>query len=129
MPKTAEDLLREARSRLDRVSAERARREQDEGALLIDVRTEPQRAVQGSIPGALAIDLTVLEWRLDPTAPTRIPEAVDHDVRVILVCRQGFSSSLAAARLQDLGLHRATDIEGGFEAWVSAGLPVDLPPA
>ncbi len=70
------------------------------------------------------IDRTVFEWRLDPASPWHEPEVTDHDVRIIVVCRQGYSSSLAAASLQDLGLHRATDIDGGFDAWLEAGLPV-----
>ena len=78
----------------------------------------------GEIPGALVIDRTVFEWRLDPTSPSHIPEATDHEIRIIVVCAQGFSSSLAAASLQDLGLVNATDVIGGFEAWKAAGLPV-----
>ncbi len=91
---------------------------------MIDVRTETQRATHGEIPGAVAIGLNVLEWRLDPASEWRIPQATDHDVRVIVYCQEGYSSSLAAARLQSLGLHRATDVIGGFEAWTAAGLPV-----
>jgi rhodanese-related sulfurtransferase len=92
--------------------------------LLVDTRTAEQRAGGGSIPGALLIDRTVLEWRLDPESASRIPEAVDHRVRVIVICAEGFSSSLAAASLQDLGLVNATDVIGGFESWKAAGLPV-----
>jgi rhodanese-related sulfurtransferase len=80
--------------------------------------------VQGEIPGAVVIDRTVLEWRLDPTSPSRIEQARDHQIRVIVVCTQGFSSTLAAASLQDIGLVNATDVIGGFEAWQSAGLPI-----
>ena len=92
---------------------------------MIDVRTSEQRAKHGEIAGAIPIGLNVLEWRLDPSSEWRIPAATDHDVRVIVFCQEGFSSSLAAARLQSLGLHRATDVIGGFEAWRDAGLPVD----
>jgi len=99
------------------------------GALLVDTRTDPQRAEQGELPGALVIDRTVLEWRLDPASPTRIPEAVDYDVEIVVVCRQGYSSSLAAASLRALGLWRATDLVGGFDAWRRAGLPVTDGPA
>jgi rhodanese-related sulfurtransferase len=99
------------------------------GALLVDTRTETQRREQGELPGALVIDRTVLEWRLDPTCAYRIKEAVDHDVEVVVVCRQGYSSSLAAASLRSVGLHRATDLEGGVEAWLAAGLPVHDGPA
>ena len=125
MPRTVDDLLREARATLGRVTPEQASAEIEDGALLIDVRTEAQRATHGAIPGALAIGLNVLEWRLDPASEWRIPQATDHDVRVIVYCQQGYSSSLAAARLQSLGLHRSTDVIGGFEAWVTAGLPVE----
>ena len=84
-----------------------------------------QRARHGEIPGALVIDRTVLEWRLDPTSSTRIKEATDHQVRVILVCNEGYSSSLAAASLQEIGLIHATDMIGAFQAWKAAGLPVE----
>lgn len=93
------------------------------GALLIDTRTDRQRARQGDLPGAIVIDRTVLEWRLDPKSDSRIPEATDHDVRIVVVCRQGYSSSLAAASLRAIGLRRATDLAGGVEAWLAAGLP------
>ncbi len=125
MPKTVDDLLTEARATLERVTAQQARDELAGGALLVDVRTSEQRAAHGEIPGAIPIGLNVLEWRLDPSSEWRNPAATDHDVRVIVFCQEGFSSSLAAARLQSLGLHRATDVIGGFEAWRDAGLPVD----
>jgi rhodanese-related sulfurtransferase len=127
MSKTVEELLSEARAALDRVSAQQAHDELADRALLIDTRTSEQRTEHGDIPGAIPIGLNVLEWRLDPSSEWRIPEATDHDVRVILVCQQGYSSSLAAARLQSLGLHRATDVIGGFEAWRDAGLPIEPP--
>jgi rhodanese-related sulfurtransferase len=122
-----DELLEQARCRLVRVDARQAAEEQGRGALLIDTRTEGQRAAQGEIPGALVIDRTVLEWRLDPTSHARIPQATDHQVRVIVVCAEGFSSSFAAASLQDIGLVNATDVIGGFEAWKAAGLPVLAP--
>ena len=118
-------MLELARRRLKRVTPEQAAAEQASGALLVDTRTGLQRDRDGAIPGALVIDRTVLEWRLDPTSPSRIPDAKDHLVRVILVCAEGYSSSLAAASLQDLGLVNATDVIGGFEAWKAAGLPVE----
>lgn len=99
------------------------------GALLIDTRTESQRRVQGELPGALVIDRTVLEWRLDPASPHRIPEATGYDLDIVVVCRQGFSSSLAAASLRAVGLRRATDLAGGVEAWLAAGLPTTAGPA
>jgi rhodanese-related sulfurtransferase len=123
--RSASDLLDAARARLDRVSVEQAYAEQQRGALIVDTRTYEQRRAQGLIPGALVVDRTVFEWRLDPSDPSCLPQMGDHDARVIVVCRQGFSSSLAAASLHDLGLHRATDMIGGFEAWRDAGLPVE----
>jgi rhodanese-related sulfurtransferase len=122
-------VLAAAREGLQRLTPVEAQRAAALGALLVDTRTETQRREQGELPGALVIDRTVLEWRLDPTSADRIPEAVDFDVEVIVVCRQGYSSSLAAASLQSLGLHRATDLIGGIEAWVEAGLPLSTEPA
>jgi rhodanese-related sulfurtransferase len=122
---TIADLLKAARSRYPRLTAEQAAVEQAAGALLIDTRTSEQRSRDGEIPGALVIDRTVFEWRLDPSSPTRIPEATGNEVRFIVICAEGFSSSLAAASLLDLGLTNATDVIGGFEAWKAAGLPVE----
>ncbi|HEY2671323.1 MAG TPA: rhodanese-like domain-containing protein [Rugosimonospora sp.] len=99
------------------------------GALVIDTRTEAQRREQGEIPGAIVIDRTVLEWRLDPLSDARIPEAVGYDVEVVVLCRQGYSSSLAAESLRSIGLWRATDVIGGVEAWREAGLPLTSGPA
>lgn len=99
------------------------------GALVVDTRTEAQRRRQGELPGAVVIDRTVLEWRLDPAGDHRIPEATGPDLEVVVVCRQGYSSSLAAASLRAIGLHRATDLEGGVEAWIAAGLPMSAGPA
>ncbi len=93
------------------------------GALLVDIRPAAQRAREGEIPGALIIERNVLEWRLDPTGSHRIPEATGSELEVIVVCSEGYASSLAAASLRELGLHRATDLDGGFVAWAAAGLP------
>ena len=117
--------LDKARRRLKRVTAEQAAAEQAAGAVLVDTRTSEQRRLGGQIPGAIVVDRTVLEWRLDPTSPDRIPEATSDQVRVIVICNEGFSSSLAAASLKDIGLVNATDVIGGFEAWKAAGLPVN----
>jgi rhodanese-related sulfurtransferase len=87
------------------------------GALVVDTRPSEQRHHDGGLPGAVVIDRTVLEWRLDPTSPHRIPEADHPNRRVIVVCNEGYSSSLAADSLRRLGLHRATDLAGGFQAW------------
>ena len=124
MPPTIDEVLERARRRLVRVTPEQAAAELAQGALLVDTRTESQRAAQGEIPGAIVIDRTVLEWRLDPTSPSRIEQAKDHHVRVIVVCAEGYSSSLAAASLQNIGLVNATDLIGGFEAWKAADLPI-----
>lgn len=115
-------LLAEARTGLDRLTPAEARSAQRAGALLVDTRTTAQRAVAGDIPGALVIDRTVLEWRLDPTCPYRIPEA-SPDRLVVVLCRQGYSSSFAAASLRRLGID-ATDVIGGVEAWERGGMPL-----
>jgi rhodanese-related sulfurtransferase len=127
VPKTVDDLVVEARAMLMRLTPEQALEGLEHGALLVDVRTTEQRAEHGVIPGAVPIGLNVLEWRLDPSSEWRIPQATGHDLRVIVFCQEGYSSSLAAARLQSLGLSRATDVIGGFEAWRDAGLPVERP--
>jgi len=125
MPPTIDDLVERARLRLVRVTPEQAAAELAQGALMVDIRTESDRAVEGEIPGAIVIDRTVLEWRLDPTSPSRLDQAKDHQVRAIVVCAEGYSSSLAAASLQDIGLVNATDVIGGFEAWKAAGLQIN----
>jgi len=120
---TVNDLLAAARARLDRPDPRRAAEMVRGGAILVDTRPGWQRAQEGELPDALVIERNHLEWRLDPASEARIPEAVDHDVEVIVVCSEGYASSLAAASLQDLGLRRATDLVGGFHAWRAAGLP------
>jgi rhodanese-related sulfurtransferase len=124
---TIDDLLREARTSLRRVEPREAAAAMGSGALLIDTRPEFQRRADGDIPGAVVIERVHLEWRLDPTSDARIPEATDHDAVVIVICDEGYSSSLAAASLRLLGLRHATDVVGGFRAWVAAGLPVVRP--
>ena len=94
-----------------------------DGAVLVDIRPQAQRRQEGEIPGALVIERNVLEWRLDPTSPHRVRHATDHDVQVIVFCSEGYTSSLAAASLLELGLARATDMAGGYHAWLRAGLP------
>ena len=88
------------------------------GALVIDTRPVEQRERDGTLPGALVVDRNVLEWRLDPTSAHRLPAITGLDQRIIVVCNEGYSSSLAAATLLDLGLHRATDLAGGYQAWL-----------
>lgn len=128
--KTIEDLLREARSRLDRLEPEDALAAQNGGALLIDTRSGEERRREGVIPGALHVPRTVLEWRVDPeTEPGyRSPHVQGFDQRLVVVCAHGYSSSLAAATLQDLGFADATDVVGGFTAWRERGLPVHPAP-
>ena len=126
---TVDELLAAARARLDRPDPQRAAELVAAGAILVDTRPGWQRAEEGELPGALVIERNHLEWRLDPTSTARIPEAVDHDVTWILVCSEGYSSSLAAASLQDLGLRNATDLAGGYTAWKAFGLPVARTPS
>src|SRR5262249_46344325 len=95
---------------------------------LVDIRPLAQRAAEGDLPGALVIDRNVLEWRLDPRSDARLPLADRYDLPVVVVCQEGYSFSLAAATLQDLGLHRATDLAGGYAAWRAAGLPTSAGP-
>ncbi|MEU7824382.1 rhodanese-like domain-containing protein [Catellatospora sp. NPDC049133] len=119
-----DQILAEARARLTRLDATEAAAAQRGGALLVDIRPAAQRAAHGGIPGALIVERNVLEWRFDPRSDARLPQAGRYDLPVVVFCQEGYTSSLAAAALQDLGLHRATDLAGGFAAWQAAGLPV-----
>ena len=121
--RTVDEILAEARSHLTRVSAEQALDALGRKALLVDIRPIEQRRRDGIIPGSIAIDRNVLEWRLDPSSPYRTEELLDCEQQVIVVCDEGYASSLAAATLQQLGLPQATDLVGGFQAWRAAGLP------
>lgn len=116
-----DDILEAARARLDRLPAEELPAALDDGAVLVDIRPAPQRAHEGEVLGALVIERNVLEWRCDPTSDAKIPQAVDDDVYWVILCSEGYTSSLAAASLLDLGLHRATDVIGGYHALVAAG--------
>ena len=118
------EVLEQARSRLSRLEPAEAWAAMRDGALLVDIRPQAQRAAEGEVPGALIIERNVLEWRLDPASDARLPEAGSYDLRVIVMCSAGYTSSLAAASLQELGLSTATDLSGGFQAWARAGLPV-----
>jgi rhodanese-related sulfurtransferase len=122
--RTAEQLLADAREGLDRVTPERALAALREGAVLIDIRSEVQRERDGAIPGSRFIPRNVLEWRCDPASPWREPTVADARGRLIVICNEGYQSSLAAATLQQIGFADATDVEGGFQAWRAAGLPV-----
>jgi rhodanese-related sulfurtransferase len=128
---TIDQLLAEARSRLERLEPADALAAQQGGALLIDTRSADDRMREGVIPGALHIPRTVLEWRLDPaTEPGfRNPYVAGLEQHLVVVCAHGYSSSLAAATLQHLGFRRATDVVGGFAAWKEQGLPVTPAPA
>src|SRR6516165_11207773 len=121
---SAEQLLSQARGRLERLSPERAHAAVLVGALLIDIRSEVQRERDGVIPGSRFIARNVMEWRCDPASPWRDEAVTDAGARIILICNEGYQSSLAAATLQQLGLIDATDVIGGFQAWKAAGLPV-----
>ncbi|TQK51451.1 rhodanese-related sulfurtransferase [Streptomyces sp. SLBN-118] len=120
-----DELLERIREDLDRVEPKEAHAAAADGALLVDIRYAALRERDGLIPGALVVERNELEWRLDPRGSHRAPEAVSHDLRVVVICNEGYASSLAAASLRQLGLHRATDLIGGFQAWKSAGLPVE----
>jgi rhodanese-related sulfurtransferase len=119
------ELLADARRRLDRVAVGDALHAVDQGAVIVDIRSEAQRERDGLVPGAVFHPRTVLEWRCGPASGHEDPQlSADLDRQIILMCQQGYQSSLAAATLQELGFARATDLVGGFEAWAAAGLPV-----
>ncbi|WP_203906375.1 rhodanese-like domain-containing protein [Rhizocola hellebori] len=118
-----DEVLTAARRRLRRVSAAQALAAQRDGAILVDIRPVAQRTEHGEIPGALVVERNVLEWRFDPRCEARLPMANSYDLEVIVFCQEGYTSSLAASALLDLGLQRATDLTGGFAAWKADGLP------
>jgi rhodanese-related sulfurtransferase len=126
---TVDDLVAEAREAIDRLAPALAWNAVRGGARIVDIRSDTSRARDGIVPGSFHIPRTVLEWRLDPASDAAIPEATGYDLHVVVLCRQGYSSSLAAACLRDVGLWRATDVIGGVEAWGEAGLPLDDGPA
>jgi rhodanese-related sulfurtransferase len=123
--RTVDDLLEEARRGLDRVGPQAAQAAVKAGAVIVDVRSESQRAADGAVPGAIYYPRNVLEWRCDPESDARDERLADLDRHVIVMCNEGYASSLAAATLQELGFSRATDLDGGFQAWRAAGLPVE----
>jgi rhodanese-related sulfurtransferase len=121
--RSIDELLDDARSRITRVTPREAAARTAAGAVLVDIRPEAQRAREGEVPGALVVERNVLEWRFDPQSDARLPQATGYDVDVVVLCSEGYTSSLAADALRALGLSRATDVVGGFAAWVAAGLP------
>jgi rhodanese-related sulfurtransferase len=121
--RTIDQLLAEARGRLDRVTPHEAAARVAAGAVLVDIRPAAQRKREGEVPFALVVERNVLEWRFDPASDARLPEATGYDLDVIVLCSEGYTSSLAADALRSIGLHHATDVIGGFLAWVADGLP------
>ena len=121
--RSIDELLSAARARLTRIHPHEAAARMAAGAVLVDIRPAAQRAAEGEVPGALTVERNVLEWRFDPASDARLPEATGYDVDVIILCSEGYTSSLAADALRSLGLHRATDVVGGFWAWTAVGLP------
>lgn len=120
---SVENLLAVARARLRRVDAQTAADMVNEDGLLVDIRPMEQRKRDGEVPGALVISRNVLEWRLDPASHHHLPQVLSYEQPIVIMCAEGYSSSFAAATLQDLGLVAATDLIGGFDAWRDAGLP------
>ncbi|MYY01188.1 rhodanese-like domain-containing protein [Streptomyces sp. ATexAB-D23] len=125
-PVGIDELLERVRAGYVRVGPREAWTAASEGALLVDIRYAQLRERDGLIPGALVVERNELEWRLDPRGSHRAPEAVSHGLRVVVICNEGYASSLAVASLHQLGLYRATDLVGGFQAWRAAGLPVEV---
>ncbi|MDJ0343972.1 rhodanese-like domain-containing protein [Streptomyces sp. H10-C2] len=126
--RSIDDHLARVRTKLRRLDAQGAADAAANGAVLVDIRYAALRDRDGLIPGALVVERNELEWRLDPLGDHRLPEATGHDLTIVVICNEGYASSLAAVSLQQLGLDHATDLNGGFQAWRAAGLPV-IPPA
>ena len=124
MTRSLDDILATARIGLNRLGPDETAAAVTGGALLVDIRPIEQRRRGGEVPGAVIIDRNVLEWRLAPSSAHRLPNVGDRDRLVVVMCNEGYASSLAAATLREVGLSRATDLDGGFQAWVAAGLPV-----
>lgn len=124
---TIDDLLQSARLRIDRIAPRDVGRELEDGALLVDLRCPDERMRTGMVPGSIAIGRSVLEWRADPASHSRDPRIARPDARILLLCEQGYSSSLAAESLVRLGFQRAADVIGGMERWLEEGLPVEPP--
>jgi len=123
--RTIDDVLADARRRLHRLTPTEAVEATRRGAVIVDIRPQHNRSAEGAVPGSLVVERNVLEWRFDPASDARLPIA-GRDLTVVVMCNEGYTSSLAAAALQDLGLANATDMIGGFRAWRAAGLPVTV---
>jgi rhodanese-related sulfurtransferase len=121
--RTIDELLATVRARIGRIHPAEVPARIAAGALLVDTRPWEQRCRDGVVPGAVVVDRNVLEWRLDPASPHRIPQVTGYDLEVVVLCNEGYSSSLVADTLRSLGLTRTVDVIGGFVAWVAAGLP------
>ncbi|MFG2621566.1 rhodanese-like domain-containing protein [Streptomyces sp. NPDC048507] len=126
-PVGIDELLERVRAGYTRIEPRAAHEASLAGALLVDIRYQALRERDGLIPGAVVVERNELEWRLDPQGSHRLPQATGHDLRIVVICNEGYASTLAAASLHALGLHRATDLTGGFQAWKAAGLPVTAP--
>jgi rhodanese-related sulfurtransferase len=124
IPLTIDDLLASARGRIRRLGPHETAAARRRGAMLIDIRPTIQRRWEGEVPGAVVVERNVLEWRLDPASAHRLAQITDHDREIIVMCSEGYASSLVAATLVELGYTSAGDLEGGFQAWAKAGLPV-----
>jgi rhodanese-related sulfurtransferase len=127
MMRTIDDVLSAARHRIRRLSPRQTWAAVRDGALLVDIRPAAQREAEGEFAVGITIERNVLEWRLDPRSSARLDAVRDHDLEVVIACSEGYTSSLAASSLLDLGLWRAADLDGGFQAWRRAGLPVRSP--
>ena len=121
--RSVDQLLAEARSRITRLTPAEAAQRVADGALLVDIRPQSQREADGEVPGALVVERNHLEWRFDPESDARLPQATGYDVDVVVLCQEGYTSSLAADALRSLGLTKAGDVIGGHRAWVADGLP------
>jgi rhodanese-related sulfurtransferase len=124
MASRIDEVLDAARARLHRLPANAVPGALERGAVLVDIRPQAQRDYEGNVPAALVIERNVLEWRCDPTSDAKLPQAVDDDVEWVVLCSEGYTSSLAAASLVDLGLHKATDVVGGYHALAAEGVLV-----
>ena len=119
-PRSADELLNDARARIERVTPEQLGGVLDEGGLLVDIRPEAQRAAEGALPGALVVERNVLEWRFDLSGPNHLEQVTGYDQPVVVFCSEGYASSFAAASLRELGFVRAADLDGGFKAWAAS---------